>query len=377
MSVERLDDTTATVYLSSNGTRIRIPLALHRLLLKFQTAARPDAVCGTTDASSPAGRAIAQLVGKGFLVPSGAVEAVSARKLSDPPVRLFDVPAQKLMPAQADVVVVGMPWDFGDPRATGARRGPLALRDVSLQILYGLDRFTGRPLGWFDVDSRHATLAGVSITDAGDVIVNHGEARTAFFDRARDVIATLVHGLALPVVIGGDASTAYPVIEVLQNAGPLDVVRIGRHPDPVALDAVRLTAGSLPAHALSLPFVQRYIQVTPSGSVGADTALLDGYMCLAIDEALTAFRSASAASERPRVHLGLDVDALARASDAASGASFVYRDVRALLAAIGRAYRIVSVDLCGSNPADPCWGPVSMTALHLLLVALGAAKDPA
>jgi agmatinase len=379
MSVEQLDDAAATIFLSSDGTRLRIPRRLHGLLLRFATAASPRDVCGTSDPEAPALRAMAQLAAKGFLEVPGRAATMPARLVWDPPVRLFDAPAQKLRAAQADIVFLGMPWDFGSFAAAGTRRGPSALREASLQILYGLDRCTGRPLGWFDTDRGRPLLAGVSLADAGDIVVNHGEPRAAAFSRASEVLLTLTRSGALPVSIGGDASTAYPVIELMQRAGPLEVIRIGKSPrEGRVFDAPRLTVDSLPGHVLLLPNVVRYVDVVPRGSGQGSGHAPQEYAAVAIDGAAAAISEFGGAPRgNMRVHVGIDVDALAKASDGSSSPSHAYAEVHALLLAIGRAHRIVSVDLCGADPGMACWGTVAMTALHLLLTALGAAKDPA
>lgn len=378
MSVEQLDDSAATIFLSSDGTRLRIPRSLHRLLLRFATATSPHEVCGTSDPAAPAMRAMAQLAAKGFLATPGSAAVPPERLVWDPPVRMFDAPAQKLRAAQADIVFLGMPWDFGSYTAAGARRGPSALREASLQILYGLDRLTGRPLGWFDADRRCPVLTGVSLADAGDIVVNHGERHAAAFARASEVLATLTRDGALPVSIGGDASTAFPVIELAQRAGPLDVIRIGRTlRDANAFDAPHLTAESLPGYALSLPNVERYVDVVPTVMQRDGVDGSQRYVRVAVDgdaAALSAVRDPS--QERKRVHVGIDIDSLAKASDSPSLPSHTYAEVHELLLAIGRSYRIVSVDLCGADPGVAGWGGVAMTALHLLLTALGAAKDP-
>jgi agmatinase len=365
MEVEHLDEAEATIYLSSDGTRIRIPLALHHLLLRFRAPARPGDVCGKDGAG--AAKALARLREKGFLVPPGEVPARQERQVTDPPVRLFDAPAQKLAPARADVVVLGVPWDFGEAGAAGARRGPLALRDISLQLLYRLDRGTGRPVGWYDADRRRPVLSGVSIADAGDVVVRHGEGRSAVFGRVREVVDTLARDGALPVVLGGDRSVACPLIDQRRGGGPLDVIRIGRPPaGPGGTALLR--------PVLSLPGVDRFTQIVPAGLEGLRGDEPDGYACLSIDAALAGMPEPGPGEKR-RVHVGIDVDALACAGD--TRPSLAYRQVHALLCRLGHAHRIVSVDLCGINPWTACWGALSMTVVHLLVTALSAAKDPA
>ena len=364
MEVEQLDETAATIYLSSDGTRIRIPLALHRLLLTFRAPARLDQAAA---AGAAAAKALAQLRDKGFLVPPGAVSASKPRQLTDPPMRLFDAPMQKLEPAGADALLLGAPWDFGDAGAAGARGGPLAIREISLQLLYRLDRETGRPLGWYDADRRRAILAGVSIADAGDVIVHHGEGREAVFERVRDAVDTLTRAGALPVLLGGDSSVAWPLLDQRGRGGALEVIRIGRPPAGAA-------AMAWIDRMLALPGVEEFTHVVPTGADPGRGHAPAGYRRIGI-EAAAGQGPDSWPGEGGRVHVGIDIDALARAGDPRP--SLGYRQVHALLGRIGRARRIVSVDLCGINPSGPCWGPVSMTAVHLLLTALSAAKDSA
>lgn len=377
MSVERVDDLSATVYLASDGARLRIPLPLHRLLMRFISAADPADVCGFGESGMSAWRAISKLRDKGFLVRADSIPKRSPRLVSDPPVRLFDAPAQKLSAVSADVVVLGMPWDFGSPEAVGARRGPLALRELSLQILYSLDRLTGRPQGWFDAHRKCPVLAGISIADAGDVLIHHGERHATAFARAEEVLSVLTAGGALPVLIGGDASAAHAVIRVSQHEDPLHVIRVGRPSSFMErCDRGNPTAATLAAHALSMPHVERYTDVTPRG--GEQTSSSDGrYRRIAIDQvtSMEAGHPPLDDIDRVRLHLGLDLDAMARAKRQHAEPSFTYLDVHALLDDLGRRYRIVSIDLCGANPSAPCWEPVAMTGLHLLLTALSAAKD--
>jgi len=369
--VESLDDTQATLYLQGDGTRLRVPRALHALLLRFTTPAALEAI--VADVGDGAGRALARLRDKGFLVVPGS--APRLRPLTDPPVRLFDGPAQKLVASEADIVVLGFPWDFGDVGAAGARHGPLALREISLQLLYGVDRTSGRALGWFDTDRCRPVLQGVSLADAGDVLIRHGEATASAFQRAVDAWRTLTRLGPVGVLLGGDSSVALTAITASAEREPIEVIRFAREASRAHEYGSAAMAATLASHALALPGVRGFHDIVGAhdtrSSVDA-VAALPGYRCTALVQGETdgvhALASADAA-----VHLGIDMSAVRSAATAGMD----YRAIARTIARIGREHRIVSIDLCGLNPWQPCWGAVSMTALHLLVAAMSAAKDDA
>ena len=383
LQVEQIDAAAATLYPQSTGKRLRVPRALYDLMRRFQTPATLRAVaCSDADAARMAG-AIRTLRDKGFLLAEGEAEPAQARRLiTDPPVRVFDCPAQKLTPALADVVVIGVPCDTGDRASAGARAGPAALRETSMQTLYGIDRTTGEPQGWFDVDRGRAILRGVSVCDGGDVFVDHGERQAGVFGRLAEALDILTAAGALPVLLGGDASICWPAIRLLQAREPLSVVRIGvlEHRDGAgeAEPSAFVGAHALPRHALRLPGVSRYVHVGPCAvRVGASPA---GFAHVPVEAASRIGAAALTPHLAPgqRIYLGVDMAALATPvadRDADGAALFDYARLHMLVCGLGATHPIVGLDLVGLNPSAPCWRSGAMTALHLLLTALSAAKD--
>lgn len=380
MSVEQIDAAAATIYLRSNGARIRIPRALYDLLLKFETPRSVVSVAGTDERNARVAVAIANLLGKGFLLAEGELGTSVVRRLAtDPPVRLFDCPAQKLVPAQTDVVVLGVPYDLSDRSAAGARNGPTAIRDTSLQVLYGIDKRTGRPLGWYDADRDRPILQGVSIGDCGDVFVDYGESQADVFARIAEVLDKVTQEGSLPVLLGGDASIGFPAIALLQARQPLAVIRIGcvahaagaTHPSFVS-------PSTLPDRVLNLPGVSRYVHI---GACGRADGVPPGFAAIAAPELK---RDGVAAlgkylEDGQRIYVGLDMNALemptATADRDPESGRFAYTELHSILCGIGAKYSIAGLDLVGSNPLQAGWGVASMTAVHLLLTALSAAKD--
>ncbi len=379
MQIEQKSAEAVTIYLPSSGTRIRIPDKLYQVLLQFETPRNLLEVVGD-DARLIA--AIAKLRRSGFILGEhGDDEPPPRRLVTDAPVRLFDCPSQKLRASDTDVVVLGVPYDSGDGAAAGARHGPAALRETSLQTLYGIDRRTGRPLGWFDADRGLPILRGVTIGDCGDVLVEHGERQARLFGRITDALGAVTDGDNLPVLLGGDATISLPVIELLQARRPLTVVRIGSAVHAGAPEeASFVSRQTLPLKALRLPGVNRYVQIGPSPTdlggpsetrpISVAAFRRDG--TIALDHHL---------GTRPTIHLGVDMDALAAPGEEAAGeppySRFSYPELHSLIVGIGERCVIASIDIAGLNPLRPGWRVMATACLHLLLIALSAAKDPA
>ena len=102
--------------------------------------------------------------------------------------------------ADADVVVVGAPFDGGTSHRPGARFGPSAIR----QACY-LPQDGSRPHLALRVDA----LRDLRVVDAGDVEMPPGEIERAL--RAlEEAVHTVAAAGAVPLVLGGDHSIALP-----------------------------------------------------------------------------------------------------------------------------------------------------------------------
>jgi agmatinase len=102
--------------------------------------------------------------------------------------------------ADADVVVVGAPFDGGTSNRPGARFGPMAIR----QTCY-LPQDGSRPHLALRVDA----LQDVTVVDAGDVEMPPGDIERALGALEEAVYAVASSG-AVPLVLGGDHSIALP-----------------------------------------------------------------------------------------------------------------------------------------------------------------------
>jgi len=102
--------------------------------------------------------------------------------------------------ADADVVIIGAPYDGGTSHRAGTRFGPQAIR----QACY-LPHDGSRPHMALRVDA----LRDVVVRDAGDVEMAPGEAPKALAAVEEAVYAVASSG-AIPLVLGGDHSIAWP-----------------------------------------------------------------------------------------------------------------------------------------------------------------------
>jgi agmatinase len=104
------------------------------------------------------------------------------------------------VPADADVVIVGAPFDGGTSHRPGTRFGPMAMRQACYLAHDG-----SRPSLAMRVDA----LRDLRVYDAGDVEMFAGDIERSLGALEAAVAAVAAAG-AIPVVLGGDHSIALP-----------------------------------------------------------------------------------------------------------------------------------------------------------------------
>lgn len=132
--------------------------------------------------------------------------------------------ATSLENLDADMAVLGVPYDIGVGFLSGARMGPRRIREVSTH--YGRGK-----AGFYDPERDETYLAApCKIVDCGDadIVTGHIEASFANIEHA---VRTIVNQGVTPVVMGGDHSISIPVARALSDQGPLTVVQFDAHLD--------------------------------------------------------------------------------------------------------------------------------------------------
>ena len=102
--------------------------------------------------------------------------------------------------ADADVVILGAPFDGGTSFRSGARFGPKAMREACYLAHDG-----SRPSLAMRVDG----LKDLKVLDAGDVEMFSGDAATAI-KNLEDAVTKISSSGAIPIVLGGDHTIAWP-----------------------------------------------------------------------------------------------------------------------------------------------------------------------
>ena len=127
--------------------------------------------------------------------------------------------------AGADIAILGAPFDEGVANRPGARFGPRAIRLVDNAPLSPPVR-SSIPLG---VDP----FEQLRIIDYGDV-ESVPTAIEKTHDRVREKLAEILTAGAVPIVLGGDHSVAYPILTSLarhHGAGSFGVIQFDAHAD--------------------------------------------------------------------------------------------------------------------------------------------------
>lgn len=140
------------------------------------------------------------------------------------PATFFKAPYRPLSDNwQADVGLLGLPYDFAVGYRPGARFAPGALREAS-------GRYAPGPEGYFDPQTESYLLRGVALVDAGDVDPAQLEYQESF-RRISEAARNLRQRVKLPVFVGGDHSVTYPILRAYDDLDELHIVQLDAHLD--------------------------------------------------------------------------------------------------------------------------------------------------
>ncbi|WP_337475158.1 agmatinase [Duodenibacillus massiliensis] len=160
----------------------------------------------------------------------------------------------------ADLCVMGIPFDAGAPYLSGCKFGPRRIREVSCHYGRG-------PAGFWDPERQTQYLeAPVSIVDGGDVDVHPMEYRETF-DRITATVGKILDKGAVPVMMGGDHSITYPIARALDRFDDLCIVQFDAHLD---FGKRRYTNGSPMRLISEMPHFKKMCQIGMRG-LGSNT----------------------------------------------------------------------------------------------------------
>lgn len=276
----------------------------------------------------------------------------------------------------ADVAVLGAPFDFGTQFRAGARFGPRALREASTLFSFG-------HAGAYDHEDDCTYLgADVRIVDIGDADIVHTDTVKSHANIKAGVKAILDAG-AFPVVIGGDHSINIPCIDAFEGQGDIHILQIDAHLDFVdERHGVRNGHGNPMRRAAEKPYVTGLTQVgirnvSSTAKEGYEDARRMGSDILSVRQ-MRALGPKAVIDRIPkdaRVYVTLDIDAfcpsIAPGTGTPSHGGFVYYEVLEMLQELARRNEVVGIDLVEVAPDYDPTGGTAILAAQVLLNFLG------
>ena len=276
----------------------------------------------------------------------------------------------------ADVAVLGAPFDFGTQYRSGARFGPRAVREASTLFSFG-------HAGAYDHEDDAIYLPGtVRMVDMGDADIVHTDTEKSHANIETGVRAALAAG-ALPVTIGGDHSINIPCVRAFDNQGPIHILQIDAHLDFVdERHGVRHGHGNPMRRAAELDFVTGLTQVgirnvSSTAKEGYDAARKMGSDILSVRQVRKLGPAAVAARipEGTNVYVTIDIDAfcpsIAPGTGTPSHGGFNYYDVLELLQQVAKNNNVVGIDLVEVAPDYDPTDSTAILAAQILLNFLG------
>lgn len=126
----------------------------------------------------------------------------------------------------ADIAVLGVPYDLGVSYLTGTRLGPRRIREVSTHYAGVGD------VGFWDPDEKEQFLAApIKVVDCGDTDMLHGDLEYSFNCIENDVRKILSRGI-IPAIMGGDHSITIPIGRALSEVGEkIHIIQFDAHLD--------------------------------------------------------------------------------------------------------------------------------------------------
>ena len=280
----------------------------------------------------------------------------------------------------ADVAVLGAPFDGGTQWRPGARFGPRAVREASTLFSFG-------HAGAYDHEDDAVYLGNdVKLVDIGDADIIHTKTEQSHANIETAVRKILTAG-ALPVVIGGDHSVNIPFIRAFSDEcaeyGPIHIIQIDAHLDFVdKRHGVTAGHGNPMRRASEQDYVSGLTQlgirnVSSTARDGYDDARKRGADILSVRQ-IRALGTQAVLTRIPaaaRYYVTIDIDAfcpsIAPGTGTPSHGGFQYYEILELLQGLTQRGQVVGVDLVEVAPAYDPTESTQILAAQLLLNFIG------
>ena len=276
----------------------------------------------------------------------------------------------------ADVAVLGAPFDFGTQWRAGARFGPRGIRDASTLFSFGHS-------GAYDHEDDVTYLSeDVKIVDIGDADIIHTDTIESHKNIEKGVRSILKAG-ALPVVLGGDHSVNIPCVNAFSDSGPIHILQIDAHLDFVdERHGVKYGHGNPMRRAAEKSYVTGLTQV---GIRNVSSTSKEGYEdAKAMNSDILSVRQTRKIGPKnlvgripkdSNVYVTIDIDAfcpsIAPGTGTPSQGGFLYYEVLEILQQLSKQNKVVGIDLVEVAPDYDHSGSTTILAAQILLNFLG------
>ena len=277
----------------------------------------------------------------------------------------------------ADVAVMGAPFDFGSQFRTGSRMGPRGIREASTLFSFG-------HAGAYDFEDDVTYLPSDStrIVDIGDADIIHTDT-TKSHSNIKFGVKKILAANAIPVVMGGDHSINIPCIDAFENEEPFHLIQIDAHLDFVdERHGVKYGHGNPMRRASEKGYVSGMTQI---GIRNVSSTAKEGY----VDAREKGSKIFSVRHVRQkglnkildeipkgkRYYITVDIDAfdpsIASGTGTPSHGGFYYYEVLELIDGIIKQGSLVGLDLVEVAPDYDTTNSTSTLAAQLLMNTIG------
>ena len=277
----------------------------------------------------------------------------------------------------ADVAILGAPFDMGTQYRAGARFGPRSIREASTLFSFGHGGAYD-----FEDDVTYMPADQVRIVDIGDADMIHTDTIMSH-DNIEFGVRKILEAPAMPVVLGGDHSVHIPCIRAFNEQEPVHLIHVDAH-----LDFVDSRHGVLYGHGNPLRRASEMKHVTGMTQLGIrfvsssnksdyEAARRAGSDILSVRDVRRLGTEGVLARipDGVRYYCTIDIDgfdpSIAPGTGTPSHGGFLYYEVLEILQGLTGKGKVVGMDLVEVAPDYDQTGSTAFMAAQLLMSFLG------
>jgi len=277
---------------------------------------------------------------------------------------------------EADIAILGAPFDCGSQWRSGSRMGPRGVREASTLYSFGHD-------GAYDHEDDIVYLkSDNTIIDIGDADIIHTDTLSSHSNIEYGV-RKILSSNAIPIVIGGDHSVNIPCINAFSDSKPFHLIQIDAHLDFVdERHGVKYGHGNPMRRAAEKSYVSGLTQigirnVSSTAKEGYEDAKKMGSNIISVRQ----FRELGVSKIINQIpnnipyYVTIDIDAfdpsIASGTGTPSHGGFLYYEILELIDLIAQKGKIIGMDLVEVAPDYDITTSTTTLAAQLLLNSIG------